>query len=97
MIYVFPSGDINSTNLSCFCYALLSVLSSFAIDLTKKRKLVTLLQLSSCCLVTVSVMWLYLALPGVCLQCVSVVFPDHTHLLSGSHKYNDLIYILMEH
>ena len=23
--------------------------------------------------------------------------PDHTHLLSGSHKYNVLILILMEH
>ena len=27
------------------------------------------------------VVWLYLAVPGVCLQLVIVVFPDHTHLL----------------
>ena len=26
-------------------------------------------------------MWLFLAVPWVCLQIVIVVFPDHTHLL----------------
>ena len=26
-------------------------------------------------------MWLFLAVPWVCLQFVIVVFPDHTHLL----------------
>ena len=44
-----------------------------------KRELVALLSLSSLCLV--SVMWLLLAVPWVCLQFVIVVFPDHTHLL----------------
>ena len=44
-----------------------------------KRELVALLCLSSWCLV--AVVWLYLAMPGVCLQFVIVVFPDHTHLL----------------
>ena len=28
-----------------------------------------------------SVVWLFLAVPLVCLQFVIVVFPDHTHLL----------------
>ena len=44
-----------------------------------KRELVALLSLSSWCLVIV--VWLFLAVPWVCLQFVIVVFPDHTHLL----------------
>ena len=32
--------------------------------------------------VDVIVVWLFLAMPRVCLQFVIVVFPDHTHLLS---------------
>ena len=44
-----------------------------------KRELVALLSLSSWCLVMV--VWLFLAMPWVCLQFVIVVFPDHTHLL----------------
>ena len=44
-----------------------------------KRELVAMLSLSSWCLVIV--MWLFLAVPWVCLQFVIVVFPDHTHLL----------------
>ena len=31
---------------------------------------------------TVSVLWLFLTVPWVGLQCVIVVFPDHTPLLS---------------
>ena len=42
-----------------------------------KRELVALLSLSSCCLVIV--VWLFYAVPRVCLQFVIVVFPDHTH------------------
>ena len=45
------------------------------------RELVALLGLSSGCLVTVSVLWLFLTVPWVGMQCVIVVFPDHTHLL----------------
>ena len=37
--------------------------------------------LSFRCLVTVNVLWLFLTVPWVGLQCVIVVFPDHTHLL----------------
>ena len=62
-----------------FCCTLLFVHSSIAIILMGKRELVTLLNLSSCCLVMVK--WLILVMPCGCLRFVSVVFPDHTHLL----------------
>ena len=60
---------------------LLCVNSSFAIILKRKRKLVALLLLSYICIVTINVLWLFLTVPWVGLQCVIVVFPDHTHLL----------------
>ena len=44
-----------------------------------KREQVALLGLSSRRLM--SVVWLFLAVPCVCLQFVIVLFPDHTHLL----------------
>ena len=66
-------------NCSMFCCVLIYVHSSFAIILMGKRKMVALLSLSSWCLVIV--VWLFLAVPWVCLQSVIVVFPDHTHLL----------------
>ena len=44
-----------------------------------KREKVALLLLSSLCLVTVSVLWLFFAVAWVGLQCMSVVFLDHTH------------------
>ena len=62
-----------------FCCALLYVPSSFAIFSMGKRELVALLGLSSGCLLIV--VWLFLAVPWVCLQFVIVVIPDHTHLL----------------
>ena len=68
--------------LSLFCYALLCVHFSFAIILKRTRKLVALLFLSYICSVTINVMWLFLTMPWVGLQCVIVVFPVHTHLLS---------------
>ena len=55
------------------------VYSSFAIILMGKRELVALLDLSSLCLVIV--VWLFLAVPCVCLRFVIVVYHDHTHLL----------------
>ena len=58
--------------------------SSFAIILMGKRELVALLSLSFWCLVIV--VWLFLAVPWVCLQFVIVVFPDHTHLLLFTYK-----------
>ena len=60
----------------------LVVHSSFAIILMGKRELVALLGLSSWCLVIA--VWLFLAVPWVCLQLVIVVFPDHNHLLFSS-------------
>ena len=66
--------------LSLLCYALLCVHSSFAIIVKRKRKLVALLLLSYRCIVTVNVRWLFLTVPWVGLQCVIVVFLDHTHI-----------------
>ena len=65
-----------------FWCVLLYVLSSFAIILTRKRELVALLLLPVRFLVTVNVLRLFPTVPWVGLQCVIVVFPDHTHLLS---------------
>ena len=66
-------------NCSMFCCALRRVHSSFAIISMGKTELVALLCLSSWCLVIV--LWLFPAMPWVCLQFVIVVFPDHAHLL----------------
>ena len=55
---------------SLFWYSLLCALSSFEIILKRKRELVALLLLSFRCLVTVNVLWLFLAVPWVRLQCV---------------------------
>ena len=62
-----------------FCYTLLYVHSSFVIILIGKGELVSLLSLYSWCLMIV--VWLFLAVPWVCLQFVVVGFPNHTHLL----------------
>ena len=66
---------------NCFmvCCALLCVHSRVAIILMGKRELVALLDLSSWCLVII--VWLFLAIPWVCLQFIIEVFSDHTHLL----------------
>ena len=64
---------------SMFCCMLLYVHSSFETILMGKKVLVTLLSLSFWCLVIV--VWLLLAVQWVCRQFMSVVFPDHTHLL----------------
>ena len=75
------------------CCSLLYVYSNIAIILIGKRELVALLSLSSWCLV---IMWLFLAVPYVCLQFVIVVFPDHTHLLfctyTGTSEYSMLAF-----
>ena len=63
------------------CYALLCVHSSFAIILKRKRKLVALLLLSCRCIVTINVLWPFIAVPWVGLRCLIIIFPDHTHLL----------------
>ena len=80
-----------------FCSTLHYAPSSFAIILMGKRDLVTLLSLSSWCLVILA--WLFLAVPWVCLQFVIVVFPDHTRLLflyfSCAKDFWNLSYIMM--
>ena len=65
--------------LSLFWYALLCVHFSVSVILKRKRKLVALLLLSYRCIVTMNVLWLFLTVPWVGLQCVIVVFPDHIH------------------
>ena len=52
-----------------------------------KRELVALLSLSSWCLMIV--VWLFLAVPWVCLQFVIVIFPDHTHLLFMTLNFDE--------
>ena len=56
-----------------------------------KRELMSLLNLSSWCLVMVE--RLFLAVPQGCLRFVIVVFPDHTHLLSWMVKRRTARYI----
>ena len=63
--------------LSLFCYAFLYVHSIFAIILKRKRKRVALLMY---CYYKCSVA-LFVKVPWVGLQCVIVVFPDHTQFL----------------
>ena len=75
--------------LSLFCYALLCVHSSFAI------RLVVLLLLSYRCIVTITVLWLYLAVPWVGLQCVIVVFPDHIHFFFIYKSCFILVYVAL--
>ena len=72
-----------------FWYSLICVLSNFSIILARKIELVAILLLSFMCRVVV--LWLFLMVQGVGIQCVIVVFPDHTHLLFNCY-YNRQIY-----
>ena len=88
-------GVCNCCTFSC---TLLYVHSSFANILMGKRELVALLGLSCRCLVVV--VWLFLAVPLVCLQFVVVVFPDHTHYFCAWksllwYKYQNLMNLLI--
>ena len=79
-------------NFSMFCCTLLYVHSSFANILMGKRELIALRSLYSLCLAIV--VWLFLAVPWVCLQFVIVVFPDHTQLLFLCHYFFNYTRIL---
>ena len=69
-----------------FCYTLLYVDSSFAKIFDGKRELVAWVSLSSWCLIIV--VWLFLAVPWVCLQFVIVVI--HLELYDWSvFKHNN--------
>ena len=46
------------------------------------------------CIDTINVMWLFLMVPWVGLQCVIVVYPDHTHLLLDVIQYNSWCVII---
>ena len=65
-----------------FVLLCITVNSSFAFILKMERKLVALLLLSYRCIVTIKVLWLFLTVSWVGLQCVIVVFPDHTYYFS---------------
>ena len=39
----------------------------------------------------ISVLWLFLMMPCTGLQCVNVVFPDHTYLLFNLQQQNPVI------
>ena len=58
-------------------YAERHAIFSFAIISLRIRELVALLQLSYCCLVTVSVLCLFLMMSWVDLQCGIVIVPGH--------------------
>ena len=70
-------------------YALLYVLSSFEVILTRRRES-WLLYFYFRCLVTVNVLLLFLTVPWVGLQFVIVVFPDHSHL-----RFDTVIYTVL--
>ena len=75
-LLLFPLSQ--SVIVLCFVVRyFMSILVLHHID--GNRGLVALLNLSSWCLVIV--VWLFLAVPWVCLQFVIVVFPDHTDVL----------------
>ena len=59
----------------------------FATILARKRELIALLLLSSGCLVPVNVLWLFLMVLLVGLQCAIVVFYDHSHFPSYFLEY----------
>ena len=76
-----------------FCCVVFCVLFIFAIILIGKRKLVVLPCLSSLCLTAVIILWLFLRVPWVGLQCVIVVFPEHTHLFFC--KYQKILFLII--
>ena len=59
----------------------------FQSSLRQKMELVALLLLLFLCLVTVTVLWFFLAAPRAALHCAIVAFPDHTHLLFEDNLY----------
>ena len=83
LVCYFPISILSQVRYLIVSIPDLCTLSYFAISLKKKRELVASLLLSYGCLVTVYAPCLFLTVPWVGLQCVIVVFPDHTHLLFG--------------
>ena len=80
--------DFNLLPIACgsyslFCYALLSVHSSFSTILKRKKKRIALLLLSYRCIVTITILCLFLTVQWVSLQCMVAVYPDLIHSLSN--------------
>ena len=67
-LFDVPRNICGGSVLVLFYYASICVLSIFVNTLTRKRMIVALLYLSSWCLVTVSVLFLFLKMPWVDLQ-----------------------------
>ena len=67
------------------CYTLLCSIC-FCNHLEVKRKLVAMLLLSYRGSVTINVLCLFFMVPWVGLQCVSVVYPVHTHFMIHSQQ-----------
>ena len=86
---MFPIGLWGRSVWASFCYALLSVLSRFAIILKRKREHDALLY----CLSTISVLWLFLTVPWIGLKYVIVIIPDHTCLHFNGSVHQSLILI----
>ena len=74
--------------LSLFCNALLCVHSSFAIILKRKRKLVALLLLSYRCIITKNVLWLFLRVLWVDLQCVILIILTYFLTVNNACIFN---------
>ena len=55
-----------------------------------KIELVAMLLLFFWCIVTVNVLWFFLTVPCVGLQCVILVFPDHAHLCFHNECFKDV-------
>ena len=51
----------------------------FCNHLDEEERAVCFSLVFSWCLVTVTVMWLFLTMPWIGLRCVIAAFPDHTH------------------
>ena len=64
---------------SLFCYAVLCVVSRFAIISLVKRELVALVLLSSGYHVAGIILCLFFTVTWVGLHCVIFAFPDHSH------------------
>ena len=65
----------------CFSMQYLESFLVLQVILREKRELVALLKLFPWCLVTVSVLWIFLTVMWFALQCVITLFPDHARFL----------------
>ena len=68
-------------NCYVFCCTLFYCPFWFCNHLNGKSELIALLSLSSWC--RVMVVWLFSAVPWVCLRLVIVLFPDHTYYFAN--------------